>query len=154
MKKQFLKKLFAFIIAIMMFSVTPKIVNAQRCGLDFGSCPKNYICLNGFCVKWHKGNHGHKLDNYAQANDQISISDINSTPITFELNTIQNVFLKVYDETGRLVRSLASCKVSQNEYQIEWDGKDENDDAINPGVYLLQFSSGDRTGTTNLSLIR
>jgi hypothetical protein len=48
MKKQSLKKLFAFSIALMMFSALPKFVNAQKKS-DNGKCPKGYYYYNGYC---------------------------------------------------------------------------------------------------------
>ena len=50
MKQQTTKKLFAFIITAMMFSVMPVLVKAQKKCPD-GNCPTGQVCFGGYCVK-------------------------------------------------------------------------------------------------------
>src|SRR6266496_2377580 len=47
MKLQIAKKLFAFTITVMMFSIVTESASAQKkCNQH---CPKGYTCVNGYC---------------------------------------------------------------------------------------------------------
>ena len=161
------KKLFAFIIALMMFSVIPALVNAQK-KCSNGHCPKGYTCVDGHCVKSGGGGFCNCfvkpipfecgqicgfLADKTPANDQFSISVINSSAISFELNEPQNVSLKIYDATGRLIKTLADSRMPEGEYQIDWNIRDDKGSTISSGIYILRFSAGSYSDTKRLTII-
>jgi flagellar hook assembly protein FlgD len=64
------------------------------------------------------------------------------------------VSLKLYDITGRLIRTLASGQQAGGSYAAPWDGKDENGREVSSGVYLYQLKTGGFQSTQRLTLLR
>lgn len=120
MKKQSLKKVFVFIIATTIFSATPAMVNAQRNGGGPKKCHRcsGRCCVNGYC-SW-------------------GCYNAPSNAIFFQLEEAQNVSLRIYDITGRLVKIVANKTMSQVEHQIEWNKTDEAGNTISGGIYILR----------------
>src|SRR5258706_15689998 len=118
MKLHLSNNLSIFIMAIMIFSIMPDMANAQKkCHNE--NCPNGYTCVNGYCVPIVIGCNcfarpippecGQLCGFYAdpnKANDLLSISDINSPDISLTLIEAQNVSLKIYDLSGRLIKTL------------------------------------------------
>jgi len=167
MKLSTTKKLFVVIIAVMMFSAIPAVVNAQKI-CRAGLCPKGQTCVNGFCVK-SGGNGGGPFCNCLirpipfecgqicgwaiPANRSLSISSVNSNAISFQLPQAQNVSAKIYDVTGRLVKTLANEKMRQGDQQIDWDRKDQAGKSVSPGIYILQVDRGAQLETKKIIVI-
>jgi hypothetical protein len=162
MKSQSIQKLFAFIIATIMFSAIPAMVNAQKKCPD-GNCPKGQICLNGYCVKsdcplfcppgYICINGGCRrnmpfLSDGSPIKEAVSISPANSNAISFQL--IQSVTAKIYDATGRLVKTLANEKMQQGDHKIEWDRKDQAGKAVSAGIYILQVETRNKLETKKI----
>jgi hypothetical protein len=165
MKPKTTKKLCAFIITVMMFSVMPALVNAQK-KCPNGHCPKGYICFGGYCVESLPGGCNcfvrpisaacaptcGFLAGKTPANDLLSISGIDSTAISLELIESQNVSLKIYDITGRLIKTLADEKMEEGNHQIEWNKTDEAGNTVSAGIYILQFDTANTSETRKLSV--
>ena len=164
MKSSTTKKLFAFIIATIMFSAIPAMVNAQKKCPD-GNCPKGQICVNGYCVKsdcplfcppgYICINGGCRrnmpfLSDGSPVKEAVSISPANSNAISFQLMQTQSVSAKIYDAAGRLVKTLANEKMQQGYHQIEWDRKDQAGKAVSAGIYILQFETGNKLETKKI----
>ena len=152
MKKQSIKKHVAFIIAIMMFSAIPTMVNAQqgRSGpKKCHSCPGRCYCISGYCycpVTF--------LTNSSPSNETLSISSADPNAISFQLMQAQNVSANIYDATGRLVRTIANGKMSEGYHQIEWNNKYETGKAVPAGIYILQVVTNGRSETKKLSVMK
>jgi hypothetical protein len=57
--------------------------------------------------------------------------------------SIQNTTLRIYDATGRLVKSLHPESSIQNlESEVQWDGRDAAGNTLAPGVYFIREASG------------
>lgn len=59
-----------------------------------------------------------------------------STRIRFSVAKPSRVRLRIIDNSGRLVNSLADADYSVGRYEIEWNGRDEHGSAVSSGVYL------------------
>jgi len=67
------------------------------------------------------------------------------TWIDFSLPSAQTVSLRIYDERGRLVRTLVDGIAAEGDNQVLWDGKDNSGRGVASGVYhyVLKSNSGD-----------
>jgi len=165
MKLQLFKKLFAFVISIMMFSAIPGIANAQQAGIANAQqgldnvqyscktctyfCGCGLQCIGGHCrrvLPWYT--------DPLHKNDVLSISDRNLADYSLELTEAQYVSLKIYDVTGRLIKTLADSKLPQGENQIEWNKTDEYGKTVTAGIYILQLDAGpDNSDTRKLTVM-
>jgi len=80
-----------------------------------------------------------------------------SLPSMNDERKTNNVNLKIYDTSGRLVHTfrVTPCQHSWSSmYSVVWDGRDESGRAVPDGVYFYQLSSGDFRYTSKMILIR
>jgi hypothetical protein len=81
-----------------------------------------------------------------------------STTIAFDLHGTavikQRVSLTIYDIRGRLVRKLIDQEKEPGTYQVHWDGRDDNGEAVSSGVYLYRIEAGDFISTRKMILVR
>ncbi|MBA3647209.1 MAG: T9SS type A sorting domain-containing protein [Chitinophagales bacterium] len=76
-----------------------------------------------------------------------------STIISFSLLQSQNVSLKIYDVTGRLVTTLANEIMTAGTHQLPWDATDESGNALSAGIYLFRVKTADQAKTIRVSVI-
>jgi hypothetical protein len=154
MKNQLSKRLFAFILTIMMFTGIIHLADAQTL------CPgKLALCRTGcgfICIKcvsngsvqyylnqgWHRC-YGPRLSERETVQDENTITIfpnpvLNSTNISFSLQQAENVSLKIFDLNGRLIQTIADNIFQEGENEVVW-----NADDLNAGVYFLQFQSAE-----------
>ena len=75
--------------------------------------------------------------------------------IPYSLAKASNVSLKVYDVTGRVVRTLINGRVLPGQYFIRWNGRDRNEKEVPAGVYFYRLLIDDKqTGTKKLVLVK
>jgi hypothetical protein len=60
----------------------------------------------------------------------------------------------VYDGSGRLVRRIAEGDFSSGAHLVSWDGRDEANRRVRPGIYFLKHRSGDFRDTLKLVIVR
>jgi flagellar hook assembly protein FlgD len=77
-----------------------------------------------------------------------------STCIPFTVDDRMQVTLRVYDISGRLVRTLLDRDVGQGSHEREWDGRDDAGVEVASGVYFVRLSVGTRRFTQRAILIR
>ncbi|MFC1573367.1 C25 family cysteine peptidase, partial [Candidatus Eisenbacteria bacterium] len=63
------------------------------------------------------------------------------TSISYRLPASTDASLRVFDPAGRLVRTLVAGRVPAGEYQVSWDGRDDNGASVGSGVYFYHFQS-------------
>jgi hypothetical protein len=63
------------------------------------------------------------------------------TQIGFQLDRESPVTLKVVDISGRVVRTVASGSMPAGPHSAEWDGTDENGNAVPAGIYLYRLEA-------------
>ena len=156
MKPQSIQKLFAFIFILTILSALPELVIAQtlkKCSPQ-GKCPKGYHCsIGGYCAKDCLRCPYFSLTEGSPANEAVYISPVNSTAISIQLMQAETVSLKIYDITGRLIKTLANGRMPEGEYQIDWNRRDEKGNTVSNGIYILQFSAGSYSSAKRLSII-
>ncbi len=69
------------------------------------------------------------------------------TRIVFELPSTQPVLLRVFDPTGRLVRTLVNETLPAGMHASVWQAKDDDGRPIPSGVYLYRLQAGERVAT-------
>jgi hypothetical protein len=90
----------------------------------------------------------------------VSLAPCNPNPsrgqatIRYALPRPAQVSLKLYDITGRLIKTLASGHQAGGSYAAPWDGKDENGREASSGVYLYQLKTGTTVLNGRLTMIR
>jgi hypothetical protein len=77
------------------------------------------------------------------------------TRILFRLSRADRATLRVYDQAGRLVRSLLEDEpLSAGEHLLSWDGRNERGDLQSPGVYLYRLDSAGQTLSRSMVMMR
>jgi hypothetical protein len=65
----------------------------------------------------------------------------NHTRISYALPNAGNVSLRVYDVTGRTVRTLASGHQKAGSYSVSWDARDSHGKQVPYGVYFYRLDT-------------
>ncbi|MCK4255377.1 T9SS type A sorting domain-containing protein [candidate division WOR-3 bacterium] len=61
------------------------------------------------------------------------------TVIGYRLSVISNISLKVYDLTGRLVKTLVDEEVNVGSHTVVWDGRDDSGVNVPSGIYFYRL---------------
>ncbi len=78
-----------------------------------------------------------------------------STSIGFDLPEAGRVSVRIYDGSGRLVRTLTDAgALPAGTHALTWDGRDDNGAGVSSGVYLIRFQAGGRLFTQKIVLAR
>ncbi len=77
-----------------------------------------------------------------------------TTNFGFRIADFGFVELKIFDVTGRLVRTLVSENRTPGSYTAQWDGRDDHGAAVASGVYVYRLSAGDLTASRRMVLAR
>jgi hypothetical protein len=72
------------------------------------------------------------------------------TMISFALPLTGHVNLRVYDMSGRLVRTLVDGDMSAANHAITWDGRDHNGDQVGAGVYFCRLEAAGQIQTQKM----
>ena len=81
------------------------------------------------------------------------------TWIPYQLAEAADVSVKIYDVSGRLVRTISVGFTPIGYYltrerAVYWDGQNETGEAVSGGVYFLQFVAGDFTTTQRMVIVK
>jgi len=87
-------------------------------------------------------------------------SDLSAVPNPFRTTTEFRIAmpdqapwsLTVFDRTGRAVRSLARSERFAGPADVRWDGRDDQGQRLEPGVYLARLAAGPRNELLKLVL--
>ena len=126
MKFQTTKKFFALTITVMMFSVLPEFTNAQR------KCP-----IGQFLICDQNGKHC-KCETWPRPCRSCGgfFSDSKSAGISFSLAKPEKISAKIFEMTGRLVKTLADKTFEPGDHELKWDAA-----GANAGIYMVQFNA-------------
>ncbi|MCH7761458.1 S8 family peptidase, partial [candidate division TA06 bacterium] len=76
------------------------------------------------------------------------------TTIHYSLSTKGKVTLRIYDITGRLVRTLVNGEKGAGSHVVLWNGRDEQKREVTSGVYFYRLEVGERRATKKLIHLR
>jgi hypothetical protein len=62
--------------------------------------------------------------------------------------------LRVYDPTGRLIRTLVDGTLHSGTTELPWDGRDDQGNPVTSGVYFITLRSGDQQVSRKAVLLR
>ncbi len=74
--------------------------------------------------------------------------------IGFSLNRKAEISLRIYDISGRLVRSLARGDFPAGSYEISWDGRDSRGREASSGIYFYRLQGAGQELSSRMVLIR
>ncbi|MBI4363791.1 MAG: T9SS type A sorting domain-containing protein, partial [Candidatus Latescibacteria bacterium] len=77
-----------------------------------------------------------------------------STVIPYDAGPGGRVTLRVYDVTGRLVRTLVDATQGAGVYRTQWDGRDERGASVASGRYFYRLAVGKTVRTKSMVLLR
>lgn len=94
-------------------------------------------------------NQGAPLAPAAAGSDVRPVSDLRAMPnpssdssrIAFTLPTAGPVSVRIFDATGRLVRTVLEGELPAGEAVVEWDGRSDQGEAVAAGVYFSRVGS-------------
>ena len=77
-----------------------------------------------------------------------------TTDIRFQIPDFSKVSLKIYDVSGRLVRTLIDGKLDAGYHRSRWDGKDEEGRNVGAGIYFCKFTNNHFSDTRKMILVK
>jgi hypothetical protein len=90
-----------------------------------------------------------------------SLSASNPNPITnglakisFTISEPAKASLKIYDASGRMVRTLVNSKLDKGVYNLTWNGTDDNNNAVAEGIYFYTLKTDNHNSTKKLVMMR
>jgi|GEM_PF-5182094 len=79
---------------------------------------------------------------------------VNSTTIAYSIANSGKVSLKVFDITGRCIKTLVDEKKEAGFYTIKWNGCNSSNKKFAVGVYFTRLTSGNFTSVKKVILVR
>ncbi|MBD3366841.1 MAG: hypothetical protein GF405_01550, partial [Candidatus Eisenbacteria bacterium] len=76
------------------------------------------------------------------------------TTIGYHVPNEAPVSVRVYDVSGRLVRTLVDGVVEPGRHQAVWDGRSDNGEAVGSGVYFCVMETPDYRGSAKMTLLK
>lgn len=77
-----------------------------------------------------------------------------TTAISYQLSAISQVKLAIYNLLGQKVRTLVNARQPAGNYDVKWDGRDENGMEVSGGIYFYRLSAGSFQKTRKMVLLR
>jgi hypothetical protein len=77
-----------------------------------------------------------------------------TTTIRFSLEGPQHATLRIYDVSGRLIRTLVDTKLPSGRHEVLWNGQNERGEQVASGVYLYRLVLPDFIETQRMVLLR
>jgi N-acetylneuraminic acid mutarotase len=74
--------------------------------------------------------------------------------ISFNISEPTRANLRIYDASGRLVKTLVNSKLENGVYNLFWNGTDDNNRAVSEGIYFYTLETNNNNSTKKLVLTR
>jgi hypothetical protein len=78
----------------------------------------------------------------------------NRTEIKFQIPVRTDVELKVYNSTGRLVKTIVDEHMKPGIYNLTWDGKDNQNRIQSKGIYFVRLRTNDYSETKKIVMVK
>ena len=124
----------------------------------FGCNSSDYACqlyCAGYCADYCAKHPQKCKESGGSANDETLFATIfpnpvaSSATISFSIDHAENVSVRIFDLTGRLIANLVDASLEEGDYEIEWSPLE-----VTAGNYLLQVQTTSETETTLLSVTK
>ncbi|MBD3366840.1 MAG: hypothetical protein GF405_01545 [Candidatus Eisenbacteria bacterium] len=76
------------------------------------------------------------------------------TSIAYDVPEEARVTIRVYDVTGRVVRTLVDRECDAGRHVVSWDGEDDRGDAVGSGVYFCTMNAPGYRGERKMLLLK
>jgi flagellar hook assembly protein FlgD len=78
-----------------------------------------------------------------------------TTTITFELAEATTVTLRIFDGSGRIVRTLLdAANKARDFHSVTWDGNDDSGQRVASGLYIYRLQAGSTVLTRKMVLMK
>ncbi len=77
-----------------------------------------------------------------------------ATVMHYQVGRTSDVSLKVFDMTGREVRTLVSGRKTAGAYTASWDGTDSRGQKVPSGIYICRMNAGGTTQIQKMTLLK
>jgi hypothetical protein len=77
-----------------------------------------------------------------------------STTIEYQVPSVGNIRIQLYNVTGELVRTLMNAEQSAGKYSVTWNGRDENNHQVANGVYIYRVVFGNTVLSKKMLLLK
>ncbi|NIT58939.1 MAG: T9SS type A sorting domain-containing protein, partial [Aliifodinibius sp.] len=77
-----------------------------------------------------------------------------TTTIAYQLPTISDVELTIYNVLGQKVRTLVDKRQTAGFYQIQWDGRNQFGEKVSSGIYIYKLKAADFVQSRKLILLK
>jgi hypothetical protein len=77
-----------------------------------------------------------------------------TTNINFSLPRQENVLIKIFDITGREVKTLVNEKMEPGKFKVDWQSDNNDGKTVSSGVYFYRITAGNFTDTKKMILVR
>ncbi|MCK4307582.1 T9SS type A sorting domain-containing protein [candidate division WOR-3 bacterium] len=74
--------------------------------------------------------------------------------VRYGVPRLAKVSIKVYDVTGRTVRTLIAGEQKAGFYNLKWDGKSDHGNKLSQGIYFIRMIAQDFRATKKLVLLK
>jgi hypothetical protein len=76
------------------------------------------------------------------------------TSISYSIPITAYTTLKVYDLSGQLVKTLVEDQQNEGVYTVVWDCTSTDDEEVTPGIYFYRLTTGKRTESKKIIVLR
>ncbi len=77
-----------------------------------------------------------------------------TTSIKFDLNSSENISIKIYNSLGKEIRTLLDNYLPSGEHIVQWNGRDNKGNILPGGVYFIQMIAGSYQKTIKTILLK
>jgi C1A family cysteine protease len=77
-----------------------------------------------------------------------------STKISYDIPTVSDVQLSVYDLSGRVIKSWNMTKQMPGRYELQWRGLNNEGNKVSTGIYFYKLSTGAFTETKKMVFLK
>lgn len=77
-----------------------------------------------------------------------------NTQIAYRLNSATDVRICIYNHRGQLIRTLLNSAKDSGQYQISWDGNDNNGIPCATGMYIARMQAGEVNSSYKMLLVK